>query len=174
MNRTYIPLASGVLFLAATSGLAGALAGASQGANLPAAGLGVGLPATENQPPAMSLASTQTAPLDARRTRLVASRIPARPKKDGPADIFSGVNFSDDQKAQIDHIHQSMKSKMDAVSHDAGSADWQKTAMIEGLQRMERRQIFQLLTPDQQAEVRGKVLAERAAEQKARQDGKQT
>ena len=45
--------------------------------------------------------------------------------------------------------------------------------MIEGLQRMERRQIFQLLSPDQQAQVRSKVLAERAAEQKARQDAKQ-
>jgi hypothetical protein len=99
---------------------------------------------------------------------------PSRPKKSTDFDdAFAGVKLTDDQKAQIDQIHQEMKTRMDTVTHDGGSAEWQKSAMIEGLQRMERRQLFQILTPDQQAEVRKKVLTARAAEQKERQDRKQ-
>jgi hypothetical protein len=37
--------------------------------------------------------------------------------------------------------------------------------MLEGLARMERRQVFLALTPEQQAEVRKRIVASRAAEQ---------
>jgi hypothetical protein len=58
---------------------------------------------------------------------------------------------------------------MDVVAQDAGSAGWQKNAMLVGLQRMERRQVFQILSPEQQGQIREKALAERAAEQQKKQ-----
>ena len=65
----------------------------------------------------------------------------------------------------MDQIHQNMQPSMDAVVKDEKSTAEQKAAMLEGLQRMERRQIFKVLTPEQQIEVRKKILARRAAEQ---------
>jgi hypothetical protein len=114
----------------------------------------------------------QGSPLSSGRHRQVPSST-SRPRTGGSSnDLFTDVALTDDQKTKIDQIHQDMKSKMDVVARDANSAEWQKGAMIEGLQRMERRQIFQVLTADQQAEVRKKVLAERTAEQKKQQDEK--
>jgi len=37
--------------------------------------------------------------------------------------------------------------------------------MLEGYRRLERGQVFKLLTPEQQREVRKKISARRAAEQ---------
>ena len=111
-------------------------------------------------------------PLSSGRHRPVPSSA-FRPRTAGNSDdLFTDVTLTDEQKAKIGQIHQDMKSKMDVVANDSNSAEWQKGAMIEGLQRMERRQIFGVLTPDQQAEVRKKVLAARTAEQKKQQDEK--
>ena len=57
-----------------------------------------------------------------------------------------------------------MKSRMDDVAKDEKLTPEQKEAMLEGLQLMESRQLLKLLTPDQQVEVRRKVLARRAAQ----------
>lgn len=111
-------------------------------------------------------------PLSSGRHRPVPSSTSRTRTGENPNDLFSDVTLTDEQKAKIGQIHQDMKSKMDVVAHDSNSAEGQKGAMIEGLQRMERRLIFGVLTPDQQAEVRKKVLAERTAEQKKQQDEK--
>jgi len=43
--------------------------------------------------------------------------------------------------------------------------DDQKDAMLQGYRRLERSQVFKLLTPEQQREVRKRISARRAAEQ---------
>ena len=92
----------------------------------------------------------------------------ARPKKDAPPpDDFAGLKFTHEQQTKIDQIHQDFKSRMDAVVHDEKSSDDQKQAMLFGFRRLENREIFKALTPEQQQEVRKKVLARRAAEKEA-------
>ena len=82
-----------------------------------------------------------------------------------PTDDFAGLKFTNDQKAKIDQIHQDMKSRMDLVVKDEKLSPDQKEAMLEGYRRLERGQVFKLLTPEQQREVRKKISARRAAEQ---------
>lgn len=80
-------------------------------------------------------------------------------------DDLQGLTLTEDQKVKIDQIHQDMKSRMEIVAKDPAENADQKGAMLEGMARMERRQVFQVLTLEQQAEVRKKIRARRAAEQ---------
>jgi hypothetical protein len=80
-------------------------------------------------------------------------------------DELSGVTLSDDQRAKIDEISKDIKARMDSVAKDEKESADQKQAMIEGLQRIKLRQVYMVLTPEQRAEFRKKVLAQRAAEQ---------
>jgi Spy/CpxP family protein refolding chaperone len=90
----------------------------------------------------------------------------ARPKRDTrPTDDFAGLKLTDDLKAKIDQIHQSIKSRMDAVVKDQKLTSEQKEAMLAGFRHMERGQVFKVLTPEQQIEVRTRAGARRAAEQ---------
>jgi Spy/CpxP family protein refolding chaperone len=90
----------------------------------------------------------------------------ARPKKNAPPpDDFAGLTYTDDQKAKIGQIHEDMKGRMDNVVKDEKLIPEQKGAMLDGYRRMEYRQVFGVLTPEQQKEVREKVRARRAAEQ---------
>jgi hypothetical protein len=93
----------------------------------------------------------------------------ARVKRDiRPTDYFAGLKFTDEQQANIDEIHRQMKLRTDAVVSDQKLDADKKGAMLEGLRRMENGQVFKLLTPQQQKEVRERVRAQHAAEQAAK------
>ena len=81
-------------------------------------------------------------------------------------DIFAGLTLTDEQKAKVDQIHKDIISRMKIVAKDPAENADQKGAMLEGLARMERNQIFQILTPEQQAEVRKKIAARRESAKK--------
>ena len=83
-------------------------------------------------------------------------------------DLFAGLNYTDDQKAKINEIRQKTKAHMDVVIKDGKLDPSQKQAMLQGYQRLEAGEIFKILTPDQQKEVRKKQAAQRAAEQQQR------
>jgi len=100
-----------------------------------------------------------------------ASRV-VRPKKvTPPPDDFAGLKFTAEQKAKIDEIQKNMKTRMDIVAKDEKLSPEQKGAMLDGYRRMERAQVYKVLTPEQQLEIRKKILAERAAQQKQQQQG---
>ena len=87
-----------------------------------------------------------------------------RPKKVAPPeDDFAGLQYTDEQKARIDQIHKDIKWRVDSVVKDEKLSADQKGAMLDGYRRMERNQIFLVLTPEQQAEVRKKLNARRDA-----------
>jgi hypothetical protein len=86
-----------------------------------------------------------------------------------PVDDFAGLKYTDEEQVKIDQIHQNMKSRMDAVVKDEKLNADQKAAMLQGLQRMERGQVYRVLTTDQQATVRKVALARRAAAQAEKQ-----
>jgi Spy/CpxP family protein refolding chaperone len=80
-----------------------------------------------------------------------------------PTDDFAGLNFTEDQKAKIDEIHRKMNSNREIVAKAETLTSDAKNAMIQGYSRIERSQIFDVLTPDQQKEVRARIHARQAA-----------
>jgi hypothetical protein len=82
-----------------------------------------------------------------------------------PTDEFAGLQFTDEQKAKIDEIHQHMATRKDVVVKSEKLNADQKEAMIAGLGRMERGEIVRLLTPEQQREILKRVRAEHATAQ---------
>jgi hypothetical protein len=78
-------------------------------------------------------------------------------------ELLSGVNLSNEQKSAIDQIHHDMRSKMEIVAKDENETPEQKSAMLEGLNRMQLRQVFDVLKPEQRDEVRKRISAMRAA-----------
>ena len=112
-----------------------------------------GLTRAQSSPPSPAPTSRKTLPA-------------ARPKKDTrPTDDFAGLQYTDDQKARIDQIHQDMKSRMDAVPKDEKLTAEQRDAMLAGYQRMERSQVFKVQTTQQRKEVLRRARARRAPEQ---------
>lgn len=81
-----------------------------------------------------------------------------------PMDDFAGLHYTPDQQAKVDKILRDMKVRIDAVARDERLNQDQKGAMLLGLARMERGQVFSILTKEQQKEVRDRIKARQAAE----------
>ena len=96
---------------------------------------------------------------------------PSAPAKSDtrPIDDFAGLTFTDDQKTKIAQIRQDAGLRREAVVKNERLTEGQKDTTLEGLQRIEMSKIFKVLTPDQQAEVRKRMMARRAAEQQVQQ-----
>jgi Spy/CpxP family protein refolding chaperone len=113
---------------------------------------------------APGLARLQSSPLGPAQPPPMAT-LSARPNRDTPpTDDFAGLKYTDDQKAKIYKIHQDMKVRTDAVK-EARLSPEQRDAMLAGYDRMERSQVFKVLTPEQQKEVLERVRARKVAEQ---------
>lgn len=110
--------------------------------------------------PAMTRAQTPSPPVQVpQKTSPL-----ARPNREpAPSDIFAGLTYTEEQKAKIDEIHQSFKTRLDAVAKDDKLRPEQRDAMVQGFQHMERREVYKVLTAEQQREVRKRIAAERAA-----------
>lgn len=82
-------------------------------------------------------------------------------------DDFAGLNYTDEQKAEIDQIRRDTKSRKDAVVKDEELTADQKDAMLLGYTRMEYGLVYKVLSPEQQRQVRQRILARRTADQAA-------
>ncbi len=80
-----------------------------------------------------------------------------------PPDLLEGLTLTDDQKAKIDQIRADTKSRVGAVTNDKQMGPEVADAMLQGYRRIENGKIFDVLTPDQQRDVRKRILAWRAA-----------
>ena len=78
-------------------------------------------------------------------------------------DYFAGLDYTDQQKAEIDKIKQNIEAKKTLVAKDAKLDAYQKDAMIQGYTRLGYGEIFRLLTPAQQKVVRQRMAANRPA-----------
>jgi hypothetical protein len=85
-------------------------------------------------------------------------------RKTPPPDDFAGVNFTDEQKAEIDKIHQETESFKARVAKDEKLTHDQKDALLLGYTRMEYVREFKVLSPDQQKQIRQRILARRTAD----------
>ena len=88
--------------------------------------------------------------------------LPPRGKSAAPPDLLEGLTLADDQKAKIDQIRKETKSRLAAVANDKKLSPEAADAMLRGYQRMENGKILEVLTPEQQKEVRNRVAAWRA------------
>jgi len=84
-------------------------------------------------------------------------------------DDFAGLTYSEEQQAQIRKIREESESRLDKVSSDPKLDADQKAAMLQGYQRIEYREIYGVLTQEQQAEVRKKIAGRRAQEPRQKQ-----
>jgi Spy/CpxP family protein refolding chaperone len=91
------------------------------------------------------------------------SALTPRGKSASPADLLEGLALSDDQKAKIDQIREETKSRLAAVASDKKLSPEAANAMLRGYQRFENGKILEVLTPEQQHEVRKRIAASRAA-----------
>jgi hypothetical protein len=80
-----------------------------------------------------------------------------------PPDLLAGLTLTDDQKAKINQIREDTRSRLDAVANDSKLGPEAKDAMLGGYQRIENGKIFEVLTLDQQREVRRRMSAWRDA-----------
>jgi len=117
---------------------------------------------------AAGLSREQTSPPAAAPLPHITS--PARPGNSAsPPDFFAGLTLTDDQKAKIDQIHQDTKWRAEAVAKDQKLSPEVKDAMLQGYRRIENGKILDVLTPEQQQEVRRRKSAWRTAARQRQQ-----
>ena len=80
-----------------------------------------------------------------------------------PPDLLEGLTLTDDQKAKIDKIRQDTKARLAATDDDKKLSPEAADAMRMGYRRLENGKILEVLTPEQQREVRQRIAAWRAA-----------
>jgi len=94
------------------------------------------------------------------------------PTHSSPPELLAGLTLTDDQKAKIAQVRENTKSRLADVANDKKLSPEAASAMFQGLQRIENGKIFEVLTPDQQVEVRRRMAAWRASEQLHRRQSK--
>jgi Spy/CpxP family protein refolding chaperone len=86
-----------------------------------------------------------------------------RGKSAAPPDLLEGLTLAEDQKAKIDQIREDTKSRMAAVANDKKLSPEVADAMRRGYQRFENVKILEVLTPEQQQQVRKRIAAWRTS-----------
>lgn len=113
------------------------------------------------------LARAQSAPPVSAQTPRAASP-GAQPNGDPlPPNDFAGLNYTEKQKGEIDKIHQETELHKAVIVKDQALTADQKDAMLLGYTRIEYGRIFNVLSPEQQKQVRQRITARRAADQAA-------
>jgi Spy/CpxP family protein refolding chaperone len=79
----------------------------------------------------------------------------ARPA--APPDLLDGLTLADDQKAKIGQIREETKSHLAAVANDRTLSPEAADAMRRGYARLENGKILEVLTPEQQRQVRKRI-----------------
>jgi periplasmic protein CpxP/Spy len=72
------------------------------------------------------------------------------------------LNLTDDQKAKVKDIFTDARTKRQAVSNDASLSEDDKKAKMKELRAGTMAKLNEVLTPEQQTELKGKMEAARA------------
>ena len=72
------------------------------------------------------------------------------------------LNLTDDQKAKVKDIFADAKAKRETVSNDTSLSDDQKKAKMKELHAGTLAKLNEVLTPDQQTELKSKMEAAKA------------
>lgn len=112
------------------------------------------------------LACAYSTPAGGVQTPTPAMPGPQTDTSSSPAEYFQGLEYTPEQKAEIDKIHRDAEIRKAAAAKDEKLTQDQKDAMFVGYTHLEYGSIFKLLTPEQQRQVREKVRARKAAQKK--------
>ena len=115
----------------------------------------------------LGLARAYSAPAGEVQTPAPAMPGPQQHSSSSPAEYFEGLDYTAEEKAEIDKIHRDAETRKAAVSKDDKLTQDQKDAMLAGYTHLEYGSIFRVLTPEQQRQVREKIRARKAAGQAA-------
>jgi Spy/CpxP family protein refolding chaperone len=91
------------------------------------------------------------------------------PNGERHADELANLNLTDDQKAQIEKIHASTRSQMDALKNDSTLTPDQKREKAHELHKATHQQVMQVLTPEQRQQMRADERAHKAEKQQSSQ-----
>jgi Spy/CpxP family protein refolding chaperone len=111
---------------------------------------------------APKLALGQSSPPGAAPPAPMKSALAPHGRSAATPDLLEGLTLADDQKAKIAQIREETKSRMAAVADDKKLSPEAADAMLRGYQRNENGKILEVLTPEQQQEVRKRIAAWRA------------
>jgi hypothetical protein len=89
----------------------------------------------------------------------VKSALTARGRSAGAPDLLEGLTLADEQKTKIAQIREETKSHVAAVKNDRQLSPEAADAMLRGYQRIENGKILDVLTTQQQKEVRKRIAA---------------
>jgi len=81
-----------------------------------------------------------------------------------PSEDFAGLIYTDEQRAEIAHIHQNVESRKALVAKDKNLSTSDKDEMIQNYTRLEFGMVFKVLTPEQRRQVNQRARARRAAD----------
>lgn len=114
------------------------------------------------------LADTPNAPSNAVQSRKPARSTAQQKAEPLPANDFDGLEYTDEQKAELSKIHRETEANKAAVVKDDKLNEDQKNAMLVGYTRIEYGRTFKVLTPAQQRKVRQRMNARKAADKPVR------
>jgi Spy/CpxP family protein refolding chaperone len=83
--------------------------------------------------------------------------------RDKLQSAVESLNLTDDQKAKVKDIFADAKAKRQTVSSDSSLTDDQKKAKMKELHAGTMAKLNEVLTPDQQAQLKAKIEAAKAA-----------
>jgi Spy/CpxP family protein refolding chaperone len=81
-------------------------------------------------------------------------------------DLLDGLTLADDQKAKIARIRGDTNARLAALDNDRKLSPEAADAMRVGYGRLENSRILEVLTPEQQREVRQRIAAYRESKGK--------
>lgn len=88
---------------------------------------------------------------------------------EGQNEELAKLNLTDDQKAQVQKIHEDMKTKMAAVKGDSTLSADQQHAKMQEIRKSGHEQVVQLLTPEQRQQMKSDEMARKSARQQGGQ-----
>jgi len=80
-------------------------------------------------------------------------------KSAAPPDLLDGLTLAVDQKAKIGQIREKTNSRLAAMDSDRKLSPEAADAMRRGYLRLENSRILEVLTPEQQRQVRKRIAA---------------
>jgi len=107
--------------------------------------------------------NTPNTPSNAAQSRKPARSVAQAKAEPVPANDFDGLDYTEEQKAEMSKIHREIEANKAAVVKDDKLNEDQKNAMLVGYTRMEYGRTYQVLTPAQQKTVRQRMNARKAA-----------
>ena len=105
----------------------------------------------------LSLANSQTAPPPQAAGKEMGMH------RGGLQAAVESLNLTDDQKAKVKDIFGDAKTKKQAVSNDTSLSEEQKKAKMKELHSATMARLNEVLTPEQQTELKSKMEAAKAA-----------